>query len=409
MRHLILLAVLSIVCSCSLHPQMPKGKNVAINIQLDSSISNHEQWVYLHRYDDNEFLIEDSAFIKKGQKEITLYGYTPKEHAYSVLFAKKGPVELYLKLTPNSHVETDISKADDKMRVIKKVKGSYATNEYADNVDKQFAIHQKKRELYAELSTPGLADDKEKRIQKQIEIADMQLDSLDINLINKSQSPTNVWGALYRLSEKVKRDSLTTLVKKALKRFPNDKDIKHFIYKPKNGYPPESEASKQRSERIARIIDERINESIKLKEKKGETTTNVNGLTFLSDKGEEVAISKLTGEYILIDFWASWCIPCLEGTAYLKQAEKLYNGKLKICLISMDKDHKNWKECIVKWKVENFINLTAINSKGEQIEGVNIKAIPYNYLLNKNHEIVATNIHQKELLEKLDELMKKEE
>ena len=62
----------------------------------------------------------------------------------------------------------------------------------------------------------------------------------------------------------------------------------------------------------------------------------------------------------------------------------------------------------VRWKVENFVNLTAINSKGEQIEGVNIKAIPYNYLLNKDHEIVATNIHQKELLEKLNELMKKE-
>lgn len=408
MKHLILLALLSIVCSCSLQSQMPKEKNIAINIKLDSTISNHEQWVYLHRYDDNEFLIEDSTFIKKGQKEITLYGYTPEEHAYSVLFAKKGPIELYLKLAPNSYVETDISKADSKMRVPKKVKGSYATNEYVDFVEKGFAINQKKRDLYAELSIPNLSDDEEKRILKQIEIADMQLDSIELNTIEKSQSSTNVRGALYRLSEKVKRDSLTALVTKALKRFPDNKDIKSFIYKPKNGYPPQSEASKLRSERIAQIIDARLNENIKLKEKEGETTTNVNGLTFLSDKGEEVTISKLTGEYILVDFWASWCIPCLEGMPYIRQAEEMCNGKLNVCLISMDKDHKTWKECIARWKVEKFINLTAINSKGEQIEGVNIKAIPYNYLLNKDHEIIATNIHQKELLEKLGELMKKE-
>ena len=70
MRPLIFFALLSIVCSCSLHPQMPEGKNITINLKLDSTISNHEQWVYLHRYDDNEFLIEDSAFIKKGQKDI---------------------------------------------------------------------------------------------------------------------------------------------------------------------------------------------------------------------------------------------------------------------------------------------------------------------------------------------------
>ncbi len=114
MRPLIFFALLSIVCSCSLHPQMPEGKNITINLKLDSTISNHEQWVYLHRYDDNEFLIEDSAFIKKGQKEITLYGYTPEEHAYSVLFAKKGPIELYLILAPNSYIETDISETDNK-------------------------------------------------------------------------------------------------------------------------------------------------------------------------------------------------------------------------------------------------------------------------------------------------------
>ncbi len=160
------------------------------------------------------------GLIQKGQKvkkRQTSWIY-PEEHAYSVLFAKKGPIELYLILAPNSYIETDISETDNKMNVTKKVKGSYATNEYVDNIKKQSAIHQKKRELYGELSRPDLSDNEEKRIQKQLDIAEMQLDSMEMNLINNSQSPSNVWGALYRFSEKVKRDSLTTLSEKSFEK-----------------------------------------------------------------------------------------------------------------------------------------------------------------------------------------------
>ena len=85
-------------------------------------------------------------------------------------------------------------------------------------MEKQSAIHQKKRELYAELSRPDLSDNEEKCIQKQLDIAQMQLDSIEMSLINNSQSPSNVWGALYRFSEKVKRDSLTTFSKKSLEK-----------------------------------------------------------------------------------------------------------------------------------------------------------------------------------------------
>ena len=59
---------------------------------------------------------------------------------------KKGPIDMYLTLSPNSYVETNISE-NDGMRAIKKVKGSISTNEYIENSINSSRLNAKKKRL----------------------------------------------------------------------------------------------------------------------------------------------------------------------------------------------------------------------------------------------------------------------
>lgn len=399
--------ILFLGLGCGFSLKMPKGKNIQIRIELDSSISNYEQWVYLHHYNYNDHIIDDSVFIERGQKEILLYAYTQEEHAFSILFSERGPIDWYLNLMPNSYVETSVSVSDG-FSPSKQVKGSYSTNERVQKVQSSFILNQKKRELYAKLSMPRLSDEESEIVTTQISRIDMQLDSIQMAIVLNSASAYNTELALkYYFKNRVSKDSLITLCNIALKRFPDSKKIERVIRPIKIKTPPESEESKRIDRHLKSIIEKRMMENVRIERKKkqsGVSSEDISAISLLSDRGEEISISQLNSEFILLDFWASWCIPCREGMPYIRQAKELCGDKLTVCLISMDKKPENWKKAIGVEKIGKFINLTAIDDKGnidDKVEALNINAIPYNILLDKNYKIIARNIHQKELLNKL--------
>lgn len=135
---------LLLTASCNLSSQMPKGKNVQIKIKLDSTLNYCEQTIYLHHYEDNERIIDDSVTIKKGQKEVSLYAYIQEERWLSILFSEKGPIDWFVILTPNSYVETSISESDG-ISPSKPIKGGYANNEYVRTANSSHKLHQEKK------------------------------------------------------------------------------------------------------------------------------------------------------------------------------------------------------------------------------------------------------------------------
>ncbi len=40
-----------------------------------------------------------------------------------------------------------------------------------------------------------------------------------------------------------------------------------------------------------------------------------------------VTLSKLRGQVVIVNFWASWCLPCREEAAYLEQTWRKYKDK----------------------------------------------------------------------------------
>jgi thiol-disulfide isomerase/thioredoxin len=65
--------------------------------------------------------------------------------------------------------------------------------------------------------------------------------------------------------------------------------------------------------------------------------------------GSRFNLDKMHGQVVLIDFWATWCVPCLKELPHLKQIAKDFAGQpLVILSISWDEDEHAWKDFIAK-------------------------------------------------------------
>jgi thiol-disulfide isomerase/thioredoxin len=128
--------------------------------------------------------------------------------------------------------------------------------------------------------------------------------------------------------------------------------------------------------------------------------------------GEQISLSSLKGNIVLIDFWASWCGPCRKKhpglvEVHSKFKDETFQGAngFEIYSVSLDKNRDHWLKAIeqdgLTW--ENHVSdLKGWNSA--VVKPYGIRAIPYNVLLDQQGTIIATNIHGTQLVEKLKTL-----
>ncbi len=108
------------------------------------------------------------------------------------------------------------------------------------------------------------------------------------------------------------------------------------------------------------------------------------------------------GNTLLIDFWASWCIPCREKHPELM---KLYNNNkengFEILSVSIDEDKNNWNKAIKKDKL-SWPNVIDLKYEIGKVYG--IVAVPFNYLIDSKGKILGVNLS----LEEIKEILKTE-
>ncbi len=59
--------------------------------------------------------------------------------------------------------------------------------------------------------------------------------------------------------------------------------------------------------------------------------------------GSSFTLSELRGEYVLLDFWGSWCPPCRKENPELAQMNEKYSDVLTLVTIALEKDSLSWK------------------------------------------------------------------
>lgn len=124
--------------------------------------------------------------------------------------------------------------------------------------------------------------------------------------------------------------------------------------------------------------------------------------------GNPVSSASFKGKYLLIDFWASWCIPCRKENPNLVKMYNEYKGQnFEILAISLDSKKEAWLAAIQKdalaWPQVSDLK----GWKNEVALRYNVKVIPANFLLDPEGKVIGINLRGDELAKKLAVLFPK--
>ncbi|MEA5128093.1 MAG: TlpA disulfide reductase family protein [Proteiniphilum sp.] len=135
----------------------------------------------------------------------------------------------------------------------------------------------------------------------------------------------------------------------------------------------------------------------------GNLGSKVEEFSVKDQNGTETTFAELrqAKKYILLDFWASWCNPCLKEIPHLKKLYSQYQDKgFEIVSISIDQKEDDWKnkleEVNLPWP--NYLDRNGIATLYK------VRAVPTMYLVDEQGVLVAENLRGEELDNKLAEL-----
>jgi thiol-disulfide isomerase/thioredoxin len=127
--------------------------------------------------------------------------------------------------------------------------------------------------------------------------------------------------------------------------------------------------------------------------------------------GEDFTFSSLKGQYVLLDFWGSWCGPCRKESPRMVELYQNFHGKeynnaegFEIVSVAIETNEKSWKAAIQKdgldWKYHISENQ---RFKSPTPAKYGVREIPTKYLINPKGQIVGVNLSIEQIAEFLSE------
>ena len=115
---------------------------------------------------------------------------------------------------------------------------------------------------------------------------------------------------------------------------------------------------------------------------------NISNLTFKDHKEKEISFSDFKGKILLVNFWATWCAPCIKEMPSLDRLESKINGNFDVIAISVDRDGVE--------KVTDFFDENKISNlekffdiKNSLAKEMNLYGVPTSFFINKEGDLIG--------------------
>ena len=101
----------------------------------------------------------------------------------------------------------------------------------------------------------------------------------------------------------------------------------------------------------------------------------------ITDSQRTVSLDQLRGKPVVLNFWASWCAPCVEEMPSLVQLQKIMGDKVTILAVSEDADNKAYEQFV---RDHNIDLLTVRDQKQNSNLLYGTFKFPETYIIDKN-------------------------
>jgi thiol-disulfide isomerase/thioredoxin len=116
----------------------------------------------------------------------------------------------------------------------------------------------------------------------------------------------------------------------------------------------------------------------------------IDGATFQTLEGEPVRLSDFEGQFVVVDFWETWCSPCMEVFPAMQELEDEYGDKFTMLAVNLGKVDD--LETVKEFKENNPYTFAYLIDAEKAYDRFQVPGIPFKVMVGPNGEVLKAEM-----------------